>query len=544
MAMPVYSLPVANGQATKQSHDSEMNRVIAEILARSAKAFFSRNSAAEFGQANLPTQLGLITTIEGDWIASRAPGLFADDPLFAPDDPDSPTNGPWWGVRARVPTSQLFERVLPEAEPENGGMVPLIAAGERVLMWVDEDGNVAGHGLAAGTVDVEGTEPSYVPILAAGEQVFMWLHDGEVMFPGKAAPDPAQDAAFTYSDNNNLHRWRTAISKVELGEPGAKAKIALIGDSWIEQAPIPRALYNLLAKDYEMAGGGFRSGVQHFEFVPGVTWTATGWDQTDGSNQSVFPYGAGPDGNSTWTTGTTAAIQYLDFEATDIQIVYRHHGGSFRYSIDGGAYVEVVCNNSQSRAVINISGLADGPHSLRLDVTNNTGGGTVVIDYIYTTRAPVAGVQVLKLGNGGTAGFWVKNYTQYLTTPLAEMQPDVVVVVLGTNDYRSANSPPSVYVEALQQIVDACHLAVPDIGFVFVVPSESQGPAVTPLADYRDALWNWAIPRGHQVISLLDRWPGFPTANAAGLWRDQSHVSDPLGATMIAKTLVELSLKG
>ncbi|WP_323008923.1 hypothetical protein [Paracoccus sp. (in: a-proteobacteria)] len=81
-------------------------------LARTSKSFFSRASAVSFGQENLPSALGLITTREGDWVAYRGPAQFADDPLFAPDDPEAPTNGPWWGVMDRVPVQELFSYAL------------------------------------------------------------------------------------------------------------------------------------------------------------------------------------------------------------------------------------------------------------------------------------------------------------------------------------------------------------------------------------------------------------------------------------------------
>ena len=70
-------------------------------IANSGKVFNTRAAAVNAGQEVLPGTLGLIATREGDYIVYRAPGLTADDPLFA--------TAPRWGVMLRVPSATLLD---------------------------------------------------------------------------------------------------------------------------------------------------------------------------------------------------------------------------------------------------------------------------------------------------------------------------------------------------------------------------------------------------------------------------------------------------
>lgn len=70
-------------------------------IANSGKVFNTRAAAVNAGQEVLPGTLGLIATREGDYIVYRAPGLTADDPLFA--------TAPRWGVMLRVPSAALLD---------------------------------------------------------------------------------------------------------------------------------------------------------------------------------------------------------------------------------------------------------------------------------------------------------------------------------------------------------------------------------------------------------------------------------------------------
>ena len=101
---------VQSGAVTKAALDAKAD------LSNTGKAFPSRSSAVSYGQENLPSSLGLISTREGPYIAYRGSGVSADDPLFE--------TAPHWAVTARVLISDFVTAAL-----RDGGGLRLISVG-------------------------------------------------------------------------------------------------------------------------------------------------------------------------------------------------------------------------------------------------------------------------------------------------------------------------------------------------------------------------------------------------------------------------------
>lgn len=443
-----------------------------------------------------------------------------------------------------------LNEVLPSVNP-SPRLVPLYSdAAGNVPVWLT-NGALDGTDMAPGLRDLAvqdvapkvATSGALVPIMGAGGSVFMWAGPGGVCIPGMArlSDIPSIPARPTITDGRSLHRARMKLAQIAAGVPGAKLKIAGIGDSWWEMPQITRAFRDFAGARTGLSGEGFRPAAGGNTVGP-ATWARADWTDVDGSSSSpVFTYGAGPDGNGVYSALTTSTMTLTDVVATDIHIYSYQHGGTWRYRLDGGAWSTVTEDASGDFRVTSITGLADAAHTLEIDTVGNA--GTVSMAGLYTTRA-VNGAEILKFGNGGTRGDRVLGYAQYLTAPMAHMQPDVAVVILGTNDYRSASSPPATYLEALQAIVAAGRAAVPDIGFVFVIPPQTDGSAVTPLSAYRDIVQPWAEAEGLEVVSLLDRWSDYATANAHGLFMDTLHVNALGAGVLTADILTNLILKG
>lgn len=79
-------------------------------LQNSGKFFTSRDAAVAAGQANLPGNLSMIVTVEGDWIVFRSFNNTSDDPLF-------PTQ-PSWGVARRAPNQPVITAI--QSDLDNG----------------------------------------------------------------------------------------------------------------------------------------------------------------------------------------------------------------------------------------------------------------------------------------------------------------------------------------------------------------------------------------------------------------------------------------
>lgn len=457
---------------------------------------------------------------------------------------DSPTSQTEVG---RYPTSAAVIR-LNEALPSVSPMprlVPLFSdAVGKVPVWLSE-GALDAVGMAPNLRDlavqdivrkVPQSSP-LVPLIGAGGKVVMWVDADGLQIPGyqkSTSGSVISEHRATVSDGASLSRARWKLAQMRSGVAGAKLKIAGIGDSWWEMVHIPRAVRSALDAGVGLSGEGFRPASSGGTIGP-AAWSSVGWTISDGSTSGFNPqYGAGPDGTSVWTNGTTATMSLTGVVATEMHIYSYQHGGTWRYRVDGGGWITVTEATTGAFRTTSITGLSDAAHTLEINTTGNT--GTVSMAGIYTTRA-VNGAEVLKFGNGGTTGLRVSEYAEYLTAPMADIQPDVAVIILGTNDYRTAGATPQIYTAALEDIVAACRAAVPDIGVVVCVPPQTSGTAVIPLSQYRDAAKLWCAEHGHEYISYLDRWSDYPTANAHGLYLDALHVND-LGASVLASDLL------
>lgn len=102
MPAPEFNLSVSGSApdqyATEAGLENEVNRVLAAVWggleANGGKSFASRAAAVSYGQANLPSALGVIYTREGSALVFRVASQSTDDPLFA--------TSPYWGATARI----------------------------------------------------------------------------------------------------------------------------------------------------------------------------------------------------------------------------------------------------------------------------------------------------------------------------------------------------------------------------------------------------------------------------------------------------------
>ncbi|REF69657.1 hypothetical protein [Paracoccus versutus] len=117
-------------------------------LSNTGKTFTSRTAAVNFGQANLPGSLNLITTIEGEYLAVRSFSNAADDPLFETQ--------PSWGVALRLPRRELLDN---EVSARSSMIRPVADMSGYILASVDRNGNYVMPGWAQ---ESDGGWPSWI----------------------------------------------------------------------------------------------------------------------------------------------------------------------------------------------------------------------------------------------------------------------------------------------------------------------------------------------------------------------------------------------
>lgn len=459
-----------------------------------------------------------------------------------------------WSVGGRLGawdvTDALARRILDRAAPRqqaDGGSLPHIASGNDVVLW-SANGRIGARdvtdGLARRITDrvaprLRASGP-IIPLMTAGPDVIAtMLPDGIDAPVSRRMADRvfAHRPAPAMSDGRTLHRWRGRMGAYRAGTVGARPRLLLVGDSWIGAGRIPGAIASLFAtRGYDLSADGWHPPYQ-FSSVTGVVVTrSTSWDAVDGSAQTEFPYGAGPDGQGVTTTLATPVLQYANLRATDIDIHSFGHGGTWRYQIDGGAWTVVAEAGDGLRRITQISGLTDEPHVLRIETVGNT--ATVSIAGINSWRTGVDGPQVIRFGDSGTAAVRSRGYLSYTAQGLLDLPPDLLITVLGTNDQNFIGSPPQVYADYLNQLTAAARAANPDVGILHILPPRTNVSVTSRnrLMDYLPAIRDVCEANNTEYLSLYSLWGTWAQSDAAGLMNDNLHLNEA-GANVLAHTL-------
>jgi hypothetical protein len=466
--------------------------------------------------------------------------------------------GSWKRQQNQPTTEQELESRVIKFKPQQS-LIPLARTeSAQVAIWL-EDGDFGARDLTAklrakvvrDVITAHNSTPNYFPLMRTGQgQVpLWWQYDGfnvasvsqsfvkKILAKDTRLIPPAESGplatAPVYTDGRNNHNWRAAAARVRMAVSGAKAKIGVVGDSWAQNPAIPRAIRTWLSQ----SPLGVMSNEETWR--PAITTETyfassvahTGWTLLDGSVTTVFPYGAGVDGHNIYTTGTTATLAMANATGTRIRIYHSKVPGAWRYRIDGGAWVPVVTNGAaQELGVIDLTGLSNTAHTLDIDTTNNTGVAAI---HGFSITNTLPGYEVVKMGNGGLTGKMMKGFIPYMQPVASDFPINLLLVILGTNDYRTVDATPMEYTEALTQLTAAWRAINPDIGIVFIAPPQSNGVAVVPLATYRDAMYKFALANGCDFLNMLDVFGTYAQTSSAGQWNDALHLSDA-GATNLA----------
>jgi lysophospholipase L1-like esterase len=164
--------------------------------------------------------------------------------------------------------------------------------------------------------------------------------------------------------------------------------------------------------------------------------------------------------------------------------------------------------------ITTIGGLLPGAHTLEIDTTGKLG---VVSWCGIDTRTAGAKAEGVKLGNGGMTGKDMRSYITSTGAAWADIDSDLVIVILGTNDYVYADSTVSEFKDALGELVSTVSAAVDNPGFIFTAPALSPTTPVTPLSDYRDAMYERALALNVEFFNGYDMIAPYAVDPAVGV---------------------------
>lgn len=420
---------------------------------------------------------------------------------FVPVFTDEGDNVPLWLDQGRVDAIDMGPVVrkaigLEKFQPYETSRVPvLIDEREKVAIWLDQ-----------GKLDAVGLGPNLVGV-------------AQSIAKDAVANQPVDLNKLLTTNGKSLWLYKAKSALLNNGAP-AKLKVMFAGDSWSDLDTIPNKMGDLLSSHYERSGYGWISALLN-RMTNGVTASRTGWTLYDASSTPLPPeYGCAFDGGSITTNLSNATVKISNLTATKIVIYYRGGPGIFRYRVDGGAWSTAPAGTLGAREKIVIDGLSDTAHVLDMDTTGNT--STVTLYGFYATR-DASGFEILKCGRGGLRGGYAVKMLPYIADYAADLEADLLIISLGTNDYRAGDVQG--YIDGLTGMIAKHREGRPDVGIIIIAPPDSNGVAVVPLTTFRDLGQQIARANGCEFADIHSIFPLFAKSNALGLWMDDLHLS-------------------
>ncbi|HRM29962.1 MAG TPA: GDSL-type esterase/lipase family protein [Acinetobacter johnsonii] len=340
------------------------------------------------------------------------------------------------------------------------------------------------------------------------------------------------------SDGASLTSWKAKASKIKAGVTQQLRFIAT-GDSWTEHNTISSSLMNLLRNEYGTVGTGWLYLGLERNYLDGVGISVSGyWALTQIGATEVFPHGTAPDGMV--STGSTVGgyVQFNNLTKGDLfTVFFNKSSGQFSYSVSGGAATTITPDPNgadvQSIEIPVVSG-----NNVRLTVLS----ASLILYGCHLRASTGSGVEYNKMGKGGSRGV---DYLRVSPTAQANFNnfllPDVVLIILGTNDYRTGASVES-FKEGISAMIDGYRTNNPDCGIILLAPADSNAPELISQKKYRDAIYVLAKSKRAEFYNMYDDWNAFEKENQNGMWNDTLHVS-PSGAYRIASKLFNQFLK-
>lgn len=436
----------------------------------------------------------------------------------------------------------------------NGGLdASAIATGLLEKIWAYINGIIA----SALNQSVPLVSPGFVPgMMDAAGNVPFWFHDGKLDASG-VGPNIRGDmvswfqgrmysAAYNiplHTDGRTLWRWKAKKAQLKAGL-SVRPNFMLTGDSWTQNNELATAIASLLHADYGDAGLGWRT-VNYGAARDGSNiYRSAGWDLYDSSPTSGVPlYGCGLDGQSINTTLATAYFNVTNVRCTDCRIYYQDLNGKFQYGYDVGGvtqWTEVVGGNTGATKSVLLTGMADEARTIYVKTDGNT--GRVAIHGFYLWRAGVAGCVMSKAGNSGILADQFLLFSDKISEYLSTMQPDVICIVIGNNDYRNSDGT-QVFKTALQTYIAACRAVLPDVGFILMAPPRTNGTAVTPLVNFRAVMYDLSQTLNVEFFSIYDLFDTWTEMNSLGCFLDNLH-PNATGSNLVASSLHNALIKG
>jgi lysophospholipase L1-like esterase len=326
--------------------------------------------------------------------------------------------------------------------------------------------------------------------------------------------------------------------------------VLVIGDSNTEIGFITGELARIFETKYGYFGSGYHSLNASIGmgsgYLPYLKIENVGWWQKPAMVQpgAPKPYMA-PDGSYVWSNvaGSHTDVKFWG-NTIDIYWLADPQGGDMTATVDAGM-PQIISTKTEKRSIqrTTLKGFEDGWHTLVITVKSQTITLTGVDAKINTPGSTIRAV-VNKWGKGwATTADYLDVDPIIFADSIKSLQPDVTVILLGTNDHNLKGFNRDEYAANLAKIIERVKKAVPATRILVVsTGSVNSGWSNLGLAHYLKILPELCKLNGATYWDMSTWFGVWAKNNTDGLMQDAVHVNQK-GGEKIAGQLYDEILK-
>lgn len=349
---------------------------------------------------------------------------------------------------------------------------------------------------------------------------------------------------------------RAEVPRPPNGELSSPRKVLIIGDSNTEMGHFPNGLARIYEDAYGFYGSGYRS--LSFNSYADPMWiTGNGREDnqqpwlkisTSAPETWKITFTSGPKAmlsptTSALTNATADAFISVEFFGRGIELYFlaESTGGTFLAAVDGGdsKTADSTAESPEIRS-LRIDDLSLGWH--RLKVTAGAGAVTFVgVQSHMEANAGAAPDKKAVVHNWGRSGATSSNFAEVRpeihASALRLLNPDVVIVLLGTNNHNIASSTAPEFYRGIDVLIDRIREAVPKAKILVSSTLPFGAPASYSLLESYLRQWKVNVEaRGASFFDLHGWMGGNPEAASLFVYPEEKiHFSTGGGEEIAAE---------